>query len=359
MVSSILKAVSFAGFATAAMLAVTSPSIAQSGSKRLEVVAGMSSSYWYQNFEKQYFEETLPKISGGKLTTKAVPFNELGLSGFEVLRLMKIGTYDIISGVLGTAVQTSPVAEGADLAGTIHELEPFRKAVDAYRPIIDREFQAKYNAKLLAIYPWPQTQIFCNLGDKQLKNVSLETLKGKKIRSFSSTVSDFIEGLGAVPVTVAFAEVIPSLQRGVLDCAITSSSGAYTGKLYQVTTHNFSISAGFASNFIAVNVDTWKGLNKESQDLLTTSMAELEGRMWESAQRHGEETRACLRSGPCPLGEAAGLVHVEPTKEEWAQLNQMAERVVLKRWASRCGTQKCLDDWNATIGKVTGLSVSK
>ena len=39
-------------------------------------------------------------------------------------------------------------------------------------------------------------------------------------------------------------------------------------------------------------------------------------------------------------------------------MRQIFKDVVASRWAERCGTQKCIDDWNATIGKVVGVEVS-
>jgi len=52
------------------------------------------------------------------------------------------------------------------------------------------------------------------------------------------------------------------------------------------------------------------------------------------------------------------MVPVEPTAADKAQLKDVVENFVLKRWAKRCGTQKCLDEWNATIGKISGMKAS-
>ena len=40
------------------------------------------------------------------------------------------------------------------------------------------------------------------------------------------------------------------------------------------------------------------------------------------------------------------------------KFKDVVENFVLKRWAKRCGTQKCVDEWNATIGKVSGMKAS-
>jgi hypothetical protein len=38
------------------------------------------------------------------------------------------------------------------------------------------------------------------------------------------------------------------------------------------------------------------------------------------------------------------------------KLKDVVENVVVARWAKRCGTQKCVDEWNATLGKMAGLT---
>ena len=50
---------------------------------------------------------------------------------------------------------------------------------------------------------------------------TLEDFKGKKTRSHSAALSDWINGMGAAAQFVAFAEVYTALERGILDCGGT------------------------------------------------------------------------------------------------------------------------------------------
>ena len=52
------------------------------------------------------------------------------------------------------------------------------------------------------------------------------------------------------------------------------------------------------------------------------------------------------------------MVPIELTDADKAKLKEVVEEFVLKRWAKRCGTQKCVDDWNSTIGKFSGMKAS-
>jgi peroxiredoxin len=52
------------------------------------------------------------------------------------------------------------------------------------------------------------------------------------------------------------------------------------------------------------------------------------------------------------------MIPIEPTAADKKMLKSIVENFVLKRWAKRCGTQKCVDEWNATIGKLAGMKAS-
>jgi len=141
------------------------PASAEMKEKEFKVVGTWGFLSHWKEREGPFWKERLPKLSGGKLTANAKSQTEIGLSGFEIMRLLKLGVYDAVHGVTGYVAQDSPAIEGADLAGVIQDLPTYRKANEAYRSILAREFKEKYNAKLLMIYAWPSEQLFCNLGD--------------------------------------------------------------------------------------------------------------------------------------------------------------------------------------------------
>jgi hypothetical protein len=85
----------------------------------------------------------LPKVTNGAYTANAKSQTEVGLSGFEIMKLLKLGTYDAVHGVTTYVAQDSPAIEGADLAGVIQDIDVYRKALESYEPIIKREFAAE------------------------------------------------------------------------------------------------------------------------------------------------------------------------------------------------------------------------
>jgi TRAP-type C4-dicarboxylate transport system substrate-binding protein len=351
-------AVAFAAVGALALTVAAGPASAEMKAQEFRVVGTWGFLDHWKEREGPFWNERLPKLSGGKLTANAKSQTELGLSGYEIMRLLKLGVFDAVHGVTTYVAQDSPAIEGADLAGVIQDLPTYRKANEAYRHILAREFEEKYDAKLLMIYGWPSQQLFCNLGDKSIKEYGLDKLAGKKIRTYSTTLGDFIAGVGGTAVTIAFAEVVPALQKGVADCGLTGTLPAYNAKWWQVVTHNIRIRLGYASSFLAMNLKKWNSLDEETQNFFTTHLAPLEEEMWTATALNDEAGMNCNAQGPCDRGEVGNMTFIEPTAADKAKLKDVVENFVLKRWAKRCGTQVCVDEWNATIGKISGMKAS-
>ncbi|MCY3983939.1 MAG: TRAP transporter substrate-binding protein [Roseovarius sp.] len=307
--------------------------------------------------ESVFWNETLPGASEGKLTANAKPLTELGLSGFELLRQLRLGAFDFAHGVFSYVASDSPVIEGVDLAGIVDNLDAYREVMSAYRPILEQEFRDKFNAEILMLYPWPDQQMYCNLEGAESADIALGDLSGRKIRTYNATLGDFVEGFGASATTITFAEVIPAIEKGVVDCSITSVTAAYRSKLYQVTTHNFQLNLGNVGSFLAVNRDVWSSLSEEDRDIIRSGLSELEEEMWTATAANNVRGNLCTGKGPCDLGDPGGLIDVVPGDADAERTREIVETIVLKRWAKRCGAE-CAGAWNDTVGKVVGMTAS-
>ena len=91
--------------------------------------------------------------------------------------------------------------------------------------------------------------------------------KGKKVRVFNNTMRDFLCGVGATAVSMAFAEVVPALNNGVVDCGVTGSLSGNTAGWNEVTKSIYPMSLGWSINVLAVNLNTWNRLDAKTQGL--------------------------------------------------------------------------------------------
>jgi TRAP-type C4-dicarboxylate transport system substrate-binding protein len=302
----------------------------------------------WTGIEQPFWDEQLPADSDGALTADAKPMTELGLKGFEIMRLLRLGVFDFAH-ALPIYVAEDPVIEGVDLAGVARDFESARAIADAYKPTLDKAFGELYNAKLLNIYPFPTQAFYCreDIG-------SVEDLAGAKIRVQGASQGDFVEGLGATPVTITFAEVVPSLEKSVVDCGITGTMPAYLAKWYEVANTAFYLPVGYTITFTAVNLDTWNALSAETQAFMEEAMADFEERAWEIIIAENDLGLACGTSGPCEKGEPGGMTLVEPSEADLEAREKILTEVVLPRWAERCG-EECTANWNETIGPIVDL----
>lgn len=308
----------------------------------------------FYQFEKPFWEEQVSKLSGGKITATINPITELGLKGFEVARLLKLGVFDVAFASYGYVASEAPEIEGADLSSVSNTFDEGFKVVKAYEPHIRETFEKKYGLKYMFSYPFPSQMIFCNAPVTKLSD-----LAGKKVRVYATTLGDFVEGLGGTSVTISFAEVVPALQRGVADCGITGTMPAYNAKWHEVITHAMKIRVGMGMGFMAINLKKWKSLNADTQKFLLEQSARLEKEMWIASENEDQEALRCLSGkGECSRGAGGSVVITDASAEDEALRKKVLREHVLKKWAGRCSA-KCVENWNATAGKVVGLTASK
>lgn len=338
--------------ATLGALAVTATAAMAEGPVVLNAVGTWSSLTNFQKHEEPFFNERLSAASDGKIVGKIQSQSGLGLKGFEIMRLVKNGVFDFAFGLPGYVAAENAIFEGADLSSLTQDIDTQRQVSDAYFGTLETAFADIYNAKLLMLYPFPSQTLWCN-GEVN----GMADLEGKKIRVYSTTLGDFVEGVGGTSVTVAFSEVIPALEKGVVDCAITGTMSAYTAKWNQVATHAYTLRVGWGLAFGAMNMGKWNSLSADQQALLQSEIATLNEAMWQETATEDDVAISCITGGACEIGEAGSMTLVEPSAKDLAARDKIATEVVLARWAERCGAE-CADNWNKTVGPILGLTAA-
>lgn len=317
---------------------------------RFKVIGGWSNISLTTEVEQPFWTEVLPAASDGRITADFTSLDLLGLQGTETLRLLRMRVADFVGGPVSFVGGDFKLYDGLDLAGLILDIDTMRRAVDAYKPVMDRNMQENFNAKLLMSWPSPPQVLFCRAAIS-----GIDDLRGKKIRSFNQTLADFVDAVGGTAVGLSFPEVVPALERGTVDCAITGTGPGYDAKWWEVTDHLYPLVLGWAPYFHAVNLDTWNSLDEPTQSFLLEQFAKMEDQMWEHVAGVAEEGINCNTGlGPCARGTAASMTLVEPSEADREVLRDLLAETVIPRWAERCGAE-CVSDWNATVGEALGV----
>ncbi len=338
--------------ATAALLAL--PAQAQELPKtHLKITGGLSNLTAYNDYEKPFWTKTITEKSKGQVTAEIKGFNEMGIKGPELLRLMGSGVIEFGTATLSYFASDNPINEAIDLAGLAPDVKMAREVTNAFEPVLAKLYGQGNAVKLLGISTYPAQVLFCNADIKGLADV-----KGKKVRTSSRTQADFVEALGGSSVTMAFGEVVPALQNKVVDCAITGSLSGYSAKWYEVSTHLVALPINWNQQIHAVNGKAWAKFNPALQKFLQTEVNGLVNEIWDAAARQTQEGYDCnTGAAACTQPVKGKMTLVVPSAADRELLAKIRADVIAK-WAARCSAQ-CVKDFNATIGKVVGVTAKK
>ncbi len=267
------------------------------------------------------FFENLAKETGLSLSVNFNPMDVVNVKPEDALRLLRSGTFDVMSVQIGQASRDDPFFEGVDLAGVSTNFPDLKAAIDAYRTVFDERLQRRFNAKVLTLWPFGPQVFYCN------KPVaSVDDFKGLKIRSFTPTMSGLLQKLGATPVTLSFTEVYSALGNKLVDCGVTSPNSGNTGKWPEVTTHYVPLAVNGSVQGHFINLAYWNKFTPADQAKLLAAFKKLEDAMWNYAVTGTDDSQSCNTGGECKNGQKFNMTLVKPSKEDAAKLAAAAAR---------------------------------
>jgi len=319
---------------------------------QLKVIGLQSHLNSYKTGEVPFWNERIPKESGGRVTARLTAQDVHGLKGPEILRLMKLGVIDFASAVLSYMASDNPQFEAIDLPGLSPNMATTRKIADTYKPVLAEIMEKQYGVKLLMLFPSPPQVLWCRTPIS-----SAADLKGKSVRVFSKSMSDMLSGLGATAVTMPFGEVIPALERKAIDCGITGTLSGNTAKLFEVTSHLYPLYQGWSMHFHGASLEAWNGLAPEVRDFLTKQFEWFNDRLWSVIAEEEQDGINCsIGKDPCKFGYKGKMTLVDVSPEDLKKQKEILNATILPDWGKRCG-KDCAIKFNQTIGKVTGLEI--
>lgn len=316
-----------------------------------KVIGGGSHNYTYNAVEKPFWEETIKENSKGQITADLTGLAESGLKGPELVRLIRSGAVDVGMGVFAYVSSDDALLEGVDLPGMAPDIETARKIAQSYRPILDKRMSDRHGIKLLSTVAYTAQVFFCREPVQQLSD-----LKGRKIRTRGKNMADFVEALGAAPITLPFAEVVTALQTGVIDCAVTGIGSGNAAKWYEVANNLYNLPIDWSVGFYGIGLKRWQKLSPEVQAYVQAQADILEQRLWDETKRENDYALACNSGqGECQVHTPTTMQVSAPSEQEQQQVRDIA-LTIGNKWAKLCG-KDCTNDWNQTAGQVINIQL--
>ncbi|MGG5823717.1 TRAP transporter substrate-binding protein [Falsiroseomonas sp. HW251] len=326
------------------------PAVAADPPLRIKVIGGLADVSQFVRFEDPFWRQRIPEMAGGRIAVEIAPFDRSGIRGQEMLQLMRLGVVPFGTVILPIAATEEPEFNAVDLPALSPDISTLRRNVAAYRPHLEELLRDRYGIELLGIYTYPAQVVFCARAFGGLND-----LRGRRVRTSSVSQSELIEALGGTAVVTPFAEIMAAFRAGTVECAITGTLSGHAIGLFEATSHVHTMAVSWGLSIFGANVNAWAALPLDIQTLIREGVADLEGQIWEAADRETGEGLACNAGLPaCSLARRGTMQIVPVSAADAERRRQLLDQVVLPRWVGRCGPD-CVDAWNTHLAPAVGL----
>ncbi|WP_245215238.1 TRAP transporter substrate-binding protein [Pararoseomonas baculiformis] len=335
-----------AGAALLSLLAA--PAMAQEP-LRLRVVGGLAGVSQFLRYEEPFWRDRLPGITGGRAVAEVTPSDRSGLKPEDMLQLLQRGTVPFGTILLAQAAAEEPEFQALDLPLQNPDIATLRRTVQLYRPHLQRLLAERYGIELLAIYTYPAQVTWC-----RRPFTGLADLAGRRIRTSSLGQAEIFEAIGATPVTIPFAGIVPAMREGAVECAVTGALSGNAIGLQEVATHIHDMALSWGVSMFGANRAAWAALPEEIRGSIRAGLGELEAAVWKGAEEETVEGMRCATGAPDCTGRRGNLTLVPMSREDEARRRGLLLWMVLPRWIDRCGPD-CANIWNSTLAPALGI----
>jgi TRAP-type C4-dicarboxylate transport system substrate-binding protein len=199
----------------------------------------------------------------------------------------------------------------------------YDKAVPVVAGTVEKVLLAKFKTNPVMHWVMPPQQLWL------VKPITgIDGLKNLKVRSWNREQAELMRLVGGSGVTITPAEVIPALQRGVVDGAFTAAVPALDWKFHEVTKMGYMINLTLAHQVVAVNQ---AALDRLPADLRNTFLAKAK----EWAPKYRAELIAADKAARSALTEK-GMTLREASPAEIAKLREVT-RPIAEEWSAKVG----------------------
>ena len=214
----------------------------------------------------KFFKPQVEKRTNGKVRVHIASYAELGIAGPDSLEQVTDGTLHWAEITSGYVTGHMPEAELAIMYGVYPDHEIEFKVTQAIGPELDRLFEENTDGGKVLSHMWVSGGdqfLFCKEGITEVAD-----FEGRKVRSHSSALSDWIEGFGADAQFLAFVEVYTALERGRLDCGVTPAFAAHAQRWYEVTDYMAGPLSSQLLNTVIMSREVWDEVPEDIQQIL-------------------------------------------------------------------------------------------
>lgn len=298
--------------------------------------AGSTSSYYLMEVE---FADAVRERTNGLVDITVYAAGEIPYQGTEFARCVSDGTLEMAAAPFSYISGECPacgVVGWPFLAGEVDELG---LAIEAADPYINNELNAM-GIKVVGYTSAPMQTMF-GVGETPR---SLEDLAGRKLRTFDAYQPQIVANYGMSATSMVMSEVLPSMSKNVIDCALTGIIAAADVKWYDTCTWAYLLPVSASGDIVMINQELFNSLPEEIQTIILEEADNLTKANQEFAANSVESAIKELQDNGCEV--------VFPTDEEIAEITELAKGY-WDKWSADVNqnTKDCLAAVRAAVGK--------
>lgn len=298
-----------------------------------------------------YFIANVLERTNGQVDIQAVSYPELGISGTDVVALVGDGTLSMTEAAPPLVGGNVPALDIFSFYGLFSDHETEFRAQHAILPEVDNLVSEASDGGVVVTHNWYSGNDIFVLSKDPLRTP--EDFEGRKIRTFGTTLTDSVNGLGADPQFITPADVYTALDRGVVEGATSGASFGLAMKWYETTDYIVGPWVSFPATFVIINEDVWDDFPQDIQQILLEEGAKLE---LESLRVAAVQIELGL-----PRMIEKGMEHIPFTPEvaEFTFQRSILDRM-LPGWANRVGgvDTPIVKLFNDKFGPIAGVKIN-
>ena len=281
------------------------------------------------------FAEDIGKATGGKLKITVFAAGELPYKAPDVVKAVATNQVQMGDVAVGFASGDVPELNVLGLPFLCTSYQQFDKVLPEIKGAAEDVLKNKFSVNVAVHWSMPPQNLW--LGKPVTR---LDELKGMKVRAWNPEQVEMMRALGGTAVSITSAEVIPALERKVIDGAITSALSANDWRAYEIVKAGYMVNMTMGHQIMMVNSAELQKLPADVRAIFQAKAAEWAPKYAQMSQDGDNDARKNLVANKVALAE--------PSAED-RQKAQALMRPMWDKWAEK----------NGAVGKATLASAMK
>ncbi len=269
------------------------------------------------------FAEDVAKATGGKLKITVLAAGELPYKAADVVKAVATNQVQMGDVAVGFAAGDVPDLNVLGLPFLCTSYDQFDRALPAVAAIADEQFGKKFGVTVGMNWTMPPQNFWLNR-----PVAKLDDLKGMKVRAWNPEQVEMMKLLNGSAISITSAEVIPALERKIIDGAITSALSANDWKAYEIVKTGYMVNMTMGHQVMLVNSAELAKLPPDVRATLQAKMKEYAPRYRTMSEEGDQAARRNLAANKVAL--------VEPSADDRKRA-QAIMRPMWDAWAAKHG----------------------